>query len=142
MQLDAGSVPETTLNGLVLMTDFFRSPAARELAGLMRARMGASPSAEPERQTDALDDIEYYTLRSCKQIELAERAPSELVRDTHLKLADLFGERARAAMGAAMRTNAPSNDVRAAAFLRLDEFRLDDLLGSEQADRFRSLRID
>lgn len=125
------------------MTDFFRSSAARELADLMRKRNGGSQASAPAGRTDsASDDIEYYTLRSCKQIELAEQAGSERAREAHLKLADLFGQRARAAMAAAMRTNAPSNDVRAAAFLRLDECNLDDLLGSEQADRFRSLRVD
>lgn len=123
------------------MTDFFRSPAARELAELVRERQGASAGADP-LSASPTDDIEYYTLRSCKQIELAASANSDPAREAHLKLADLFGEKARAAMAVAMRTNAPSGDVRAAAFLRLDEVSLEDLLGPEKAEKFRNLRVD
>lgn len=107
----------------------------------MRERQGSPAGADPHCPSPA-DDIEYYTMRSCKQIELAAKADSDPARDAHLKLADLFGEKARTAMAIAMRTNAPSADVRAAAFLRLDELSLDDLLGPEKAEKFRNLRLD
>jgi hypothetical protein len=125
------------------MSDFFRSRAARELAGIVRERQGTQSDNLADAHADnASDDIEYYTLRCCKQIELAGRAESQLARETHLKLADLHGARAREAMAAAMRTNGRSADVRAAALMRIDHFSLDELIGAEKADKFWSLRFD
>lgn len=129
------------------MTNFFRSRAARELAEIVRQREGVKPRAsdaqgEKARDTHS-DDLEYFTLRSCKQAEMAVKASCPRARAAHLRLADLHGAKAREAMTAAMRSNATSNEVRATSLLRLEmDLDLNTLLGSEGAEKFRSLRLE
>lgn len=122
------------------MIDFFRSRAARELADILLGRQGSKIGPYRQGQDVHSDDLEYFTLRCSKQVELAGKARSPAAREAHLTLADLLGARAREAMAAAMRSNARSSDVRPAPLLRLDtELDLNEFLGAESAERFRSL---